>query len=164
MARRIVLGNVGGVMRFRVSSPGYDAADCPLDALLFDGDNTPARVVRQGSFRAASGNVLGVETARSHGVSSTPSMCLAIARPYSTTNAGPENWYYLLNQPGGSVAYPLNKPVMDQEYCTPFFWWADQTGGATEYCGWKFNWNSTQVIVTSYYPYNLDVRWAALEF
>lgn len=162
MARRIILGQNAGRYQFKVSAAGYDAATAPLDALLFDADNVPARVAAQGVFRAAAGSPTGVQTARSHGASS-PSMCIAIGRPWQLGGVG--DWYYLLRLSNGSVTgYALNRPLMDKNWCTPFYWWADQTNGATEYCGFKFNWSSSQVIVTNFTAYELDIRWAALEF
>lgn len=164
MARRIILGRNGGQYQFKVSAAGYDAATAPLDALLFDADNVPARVAAQGTFRAATGSPIGVQTARSHGVSS-PSMCIAIGRPWDTVQLAPGDWEYWIRLSSGTASNaPLNRALMNKNYCTPFYWWADQTGGTTEFCGFKFNWSSTQVIVTNFCPHPIDIRWAALEF
>ncbi|MCB5173636.1 hypothetical protein [Microvirga lenta] len=164
MARRIILGRNGGPYQFKVSAAGYDAATAPLDGLLFDADNVPARVAAQGTFRAERGNYLGVETARSHGVSS-PSMCIAIARPWNPVTSSVGDWYVWFRLASGTAsAGKLDRPLMDKNYCTPFYWWADQGNGTTEFCGWKFRWTSSQVICESFTYEQLDVRWAALEF
>jgi len=162
MARRIILGKNGANVQFRVSAPGFDAATAPLDALLFDGDNVPARVAAQGEFRAAAGSINGVASAQAHGVPGV-SLCIAIARPWEI--GAPGDWYYFLRLSNGSVTGGrVGKDIMDKNYCTPFYWWADQTTGATEVCGWRFSWDSGQVIATNFTPYPLDVRWAALEY
>jgi hypothetical protein len=171
MARRVVLGKVGGDFVFRVSRPGFDAVTADLDQLIYDADGIQARVAASGLTTAPASEYPLTPGTRTiaHGVAD-PGLIIGVAQSmYEDDTSGTTGMWVGLNVDpnvsGGRVTIeplPWNTDLMIG-WCTPWIFSADD-GDAKTANGWRIRWNSTNLFIDNFQAYGIRVRWAALEF
>jgi hypothetical protein len=170
VARRIVLGKVGSIYRFRVSQPGVDAATADLDQLLFDADNIPARVLASGVATLTNAPSPSVEATQNIALGVAPSLCIGVAQSlYDNGDPAFLNmWWVRAQNPNVSGGTPYGNPNGIEElrsgWCTPWSFFGDDSSGGTKSCGWRIGWTSSTLTIYNRSSNNIRVRWAALGF
>jgi hypothetical protein len=171
MARRVVLGQVGGAFRFRVAQPGVDAATADLDQLIFDADAIPTRILATGLATVGQTLDPNVPTLRelSHGVS--PSLVIGVAQSIYTTPGQVDEtnqWVVIQrlapSQGGGTGAFTIDPAGLKDGWAAPWYWFGTESGGATQSCGWRLGWDSSKVYLYNHSARDIRVRWTALDF
>lgn len=168
MARRVVLGQVGGAFRFRVAEPGVDAATADLDQLIFDADNIPTRILATGTTTLGLAPDPGTPSVReiSHGVS--PSLVIGVAQSIWTSGGSADEtneWLVrtLTTGGGGLGGFVINPPGLRDGWSTPWYWFGEEPGQAQS-CGWRLGWDSSKVYIYNHSAASIRARWTALDF
>lgn len=169
MARRIILGKYGSAYRFRVAQPGFDAALAGLDNLIFDADNIPARVAATGIALVDPAVSPHQPTTRQIAHTASPSLCIGVAEPTTTPGYNADGmWRIIMQDPkvnnGNPTSLFYDLPEIHHQYCTPWMFYGDNSGGNVQSIGWKIQWNSSTISLINYSSNGIRVRWAALEF
>lgn len=156
-------------MRIRASMPGYDAATAPLDALLFDADSVPSRIITQGEgfcdfnkYIAASPRQ-PVSVQIPHGASGSFVIAM-IARPMYSDGTAPAEWYHCYYWIKNAVITAGRMPfgMSAGYYLTPFNLSGDNGGGFVWWGGYFLRWDGSYLYVDNYCNHGLWVRWQTL--
>lgn len=166
MARRVVLGQVGGAFRFRVAEPGVDAATADLDQLIFDADHIPTRILATGTttLGLATSPTVPSERELNHGVS--PSLVIGVAQSI-WTSGGEVNetneWLVRTETTSGLGGFVINPAGLRDGWATPWYWFGNEPS-QSQSCGWRLGWDSSKVYIYNHSAASIRVRWTALDF
>lgn len=172
MARRIIIGHDGaGGFRIRTSMPGYDAATAPLDALLFDADALPGRILHEGEFFCDWWMYDGMSPGQAVRASvphyaSGNFIVIAIAKALYSDGSAPEDWRLKSRKIVNAVPtmyYRFMGGAAKGNYLTPFYISGDFGNGENFWWGWKLSWDGSLIHVDNWLANGLWVRFQVLE-